>query len=385
MKESIKIVDFGPINEIIIDDIKPLVVLIGESGSGKSTFMKVLAIFRHIHKLKNIRSFLKLSGISKSPFRIRMESYWNNSGFLEYITDKTEVLYTNTSSNGNKYILHFKNRKLSGTAPGDVILSEDLCLNKISYISETRNSIAWWVKRGKTDFNSTLDFYFNEVLEDFVDASEKITNLSMDFLKVNLLVKKLNTGRYFHIQSSQKGKQYDVKLENSSSGMINVAPLLLIAQYFSGEYRFEEGFNKTMFKYLLAGDKLTDFKAITDLRDMGKYVFLLIEEPELSLYPDAQCDLMSELIATCFNNPLNKTGVMLSTHSPYIINYLNLLIKAGEKNKKIRNASLLFRDLAVYNVTDGKFEDLMIQNEKLVNTNLLSDTINHIYEQFNDL
>ena len=41
MIESLEIKDFGPIKHIHVEDIKPMTVLIGESGSGKSTIMKV--------------------------------------------------------------------------------------------------------------------------------------------------------------------------------------------------------------------------------------------------------------------------------------------------------------------------------------------------------
>ncbi len=44
--ESLYIKDFGPIKEIKLDDIKRLTVIIGMSGSGKSTAMKVLALMR---------------------------------------------------------------------------------------------------------------------------------------------------------------------------------------------------------------------------------------------------------------------------------------------------------------------------------------------------
>ena len=46
MKESILIRNFGPISEVVIEDIKPLTIFIGESGSGKSTVVKVIALFR---------------------------------------------------------------------------------------------------------------------------------------------------------------------------------------------------------------------------------------------------------------------------------------------------------------------------------------------------
>ena len=42
MSEYLRIRNFGPIEEIEINNIPSLTILIGESGSGKSTIMKVL-------------------------------------------------------------------------------------------------------------------------------------------------------------------------------------------------------------------------------------------------------------------------------------------------------------------------------------------------------
>jgi AAA15 family ATPase/GTPase len=108
MKESIHIKNLGPIKDIFIDDIKPITVLIGESGSGKSTLMKAIALFRWIYKMHNIRSYLKRSKVSKSPFRFRMDTYFKNCGFEQYLKNSPEITYSVEFSNGRKYVLHFK-------------------------------------------------------------------------------------------------------------------------------------------------------------------------------------------------------------------------------------------------------------------------------------
>ena len=59
MREYLYIKDFGPIKEVELNDIRPFTILIGESGSGKSTIMKVLSLFRWIYKRVNLRSYLK--------------------------------------------------------------------------------------------------------------------------------------------------------------------------------------------------------------------------------------------------------------------------------------------------------------------------------------
>ena len=75
MKESIIIRDLGPIKDIEIGAIRLLTVIIGESASGKSTLMKVIALMRYIYKMLNIRAYLKNANISRSPFRLRFERH----------------------------------------------------------------------------------------------------------------------------------------------------------------------------------------------------------------------------------------------------------------------------------------------------------------------
>jgi len=112
MKESIHIKNLGPIKDIFIDTIKPITVLIGESGSGKSTLMKAIALFRWIYKMQNIRSYLKRSKVSKSPFRFRMDTYFKNCGFEQYLKYNPEIIYTVEFQNQRRYTIKFANNKL---------------------------------------------------------------------------------------------------------------------------------------------------------------------------------------------------------------------------------------------------------------------------------
>ncbi len=74
MKEYITIKGFGPLKNIENLEIKPFTVLIGESASGKSILMKVVAMMRYIYKMSNIRSYLYRSKITKSPFRFSLDT-----------------------------------------------------------------------------------------------------------------------------------------------------------------------------------------------------------------------------------------------------------------------------------------------------------------------
>lgn len=383
MKESIHIKNLGPIKDIFIGDIKPITVLIGESGSGKSTLMKAIALFRWLYKMHNIRSYLKRSKVSKSPFRFRMDTYFKNCGFEEYLKSNPEITYTVEFPENRKYTLRFAKNKLSGTSDKDLVHTTDICYNKLSFVSETRNIIPLWAERGASLTGGFLGFYFHEVYNDFDLASENLKELDIRYLDLKLSVKKTQSSKKFFIQAPDK--EYELTLKNSSSGTQNAIPVTLIAEHFSKHFDFEEAFNRSLLNFLSKTDNLTDFKPVKNLGDIKKKLYIHIEEPELSLYPEAQCELISDLISKCFITNSNSVDLIFSTHSPYIINHLNLLIKAYDTDQLIDGAGIEFSNLAVYQVEDGKINDLIVKNQRIVNTNTLSDTINDIYDKYNKL
>lgn len=380
MIESIHIKNLGPIKDIHIETIKPMTVLIGESGSGKSTLMKTIALFRWIYKMHNIRSYLKHSNISKSPFRFRMETYLKNCGFDQFIKPETEIIYTTKFESANSYVIKFVRNRLLGTGNNELIAKEDIYFNKISFISETRNIIPLWNDKASSIIGGFLGFYFHEVNNDFLLASESLKEINLNYLGLKFVTKKTNSGKKYSIQSITNDS-FEIDFKNSSSGTQTSTPITLISQYFSTKYNIEDAFNISLFKYLSNNDKLTDFKAIKNLGEINKKIFIHIEEPELSLYPDAQCQLISDLVNKCFISNENSIELFLSTHSPYIINHLNLLIKAFDKNIPIDGAKFKYENLALYQIINGKIENLIAKNERLVNTNPLSETINNTYDQ----
>ena len=380
MKESISIKNLGPLKNVFIEEIKPFTVLIGQSGSGKSALMKAIALFRWLYKMQNIRSYLKKSNL-KSPFRYRMETYLKNCGIDEFVKSNTEIVYKTTFASGKTYEIKFSNKKLASSPNID---SSDIFFNKISFISENRNIIPLWADKGASFAGGYLGFYFHEVFKDFELASDAIKEVELNHINLNFSVKKSNSGKKYKIEST-KNEKFEIEFKNSSSGTQSSTPLLLISQYFSQNFDFEAAFNRSVLNYLSSTDNLTMFKAVKNLSEIKKKIFIHIEEPELSLFPDAQCKLMDDLVSNCFIKNQNEVELFISTHSPYIVNYLNLLIKAFDKNKMDDVARYNYDNLAVYQVHDGELFNLMVQNERLVNTNPLSDTINYIYNKYNEL
>ena len=48
-------------------------------------------------------------------------------------------------------------------------------------------------------------------------------------------------------------------------------------------------------------------------------------------------------------------------------------------------AKIEFEKLAVYLVEEGTIQDLVVKNQRIINTNALSDTINDIYDNYSQL
>ena len=144
MKESILIKNMGPLRDVYIDDIRPMTILIGESGSGKSLLMKTLILFRYIYKMLNIRWYLKNSNVNKSRFKLTIGNLLSPE-LKHYFKDnkQLEVEYV-VEINGNKHSVAYRNGSIDRSTTDKTILNEDLIFLKESWISEMRNIIPDW-------------------------------------------------------------------------------------------------------------------------------------------------------------------------------------------------------------------------------------------------
>jgi predicted ATPase len=378
MRESITIRNFGPIKEVEIDDIRPFTVFIGESGSGKSTVMKVIVLFRWIYKMANIRSYLRHANISQSPFTFEFKAYLKNNGIIDYLKKDTEIIY---KKGGN--VITYKNLLDASVATPD----DELSLEKMCFIADKRNLIPDILAAKKND-SVPMGFYLEETFNDFGIASEFIKELNFDYLGVKYLSKKTNSGVKYYVESLEEEEKYIINLEDSSSGTQTVIPLSLIIEYFSKYYNFKDRFNEIIFKYMSKNDNLKDFRADLNIGDIKhRNIHIHIEEPELSLYPESQRSLINFIVNKCFiDKPTDyNMSLMMATHSPYIINHLNLLIMAGEKNNLEENAQLFLNDVDVFEIVDGFLNSLKREEKFIIDTRPLSDPISNIYERYNAL
>ncbi|ETK06742.1 hypothetical protein T230_10545 [Tannerella sp. oral taxon BU063 isolate Cell 1/3] len=390
MKESIHIQNFGPLRDVRIDDIKPLTVLIGDSASGKSTIMKVVALMRYIYKRANIYSYLKNAGVSD-----RSRSFINLIGEMQpMLTDETKINYTVHMPNGGNYTYLFDR---DGRQFDDIGINKaDMVFFKEAFVAETRSMIPTWSLYGARFPGADLGYYFNETFRDFSEATDRIKEQSLDYLDMKMEVKTEPTRKHFLI-SPNDGSREVFELEHTSSGIQASAPLMTIVRYFAREFSFTKPFQRSMLDYLLNEDLLTEFRPEVNLKDLKKYIHLYIEEPELSLDPKTQCLFINDLIREAFYRGDNKRpddgrqlGLMFATHSPYILNHLNVLLKASYYEKARESYPYIKPDeIAVYRLHDGEVHSLMatdnLSEHTVIDTIDLSDTMEDIFNAYDSI
>lgn len=378
MRESLEIKDFGPIRHIYIESIRPMTILIGESGSGKSTVMKVLALSRWLYKMMSIRSYLKYSGVKRTPFRFRIDSLLKTVGLEGYTRDSSEFIYKN-----GDITIALVHGGLEGTS--QYLPKDQLSLEKIAFVADNRNLVADIIEGGVT---VKKQFYLNETYEDYVKAAESIRDFEVDYLGVKLEVIKTQQGLKHRVVSAENGTEFDIKLSEASSGTKNIMPLNLIVEYYSRKFDIIGSMNQAIFSYVTKSDALKDFKAVENIGELSrKRVHLFVEEPELSLFPESQLHLMDFIVdRTLSNGPEGyEMSLMMATHSPYIVNYLNVLLSRDSRGDK---PGLVDGQLSVYRVFEGELQSLMIRTKDgktRVDATDLIETMEVIGEEYSKL
>ncbi len=387
--ESLSIKKFGPVVDVTLSPIKRYNVFIGESGSGKSTIMKVLAMMRWIYKMCCVRTYFKNSGI-QTPFRFRTDTILGENGLKPFLRNESEIVYRN-----GEFEIIIKNGRL--IFPNKNVNEADLTLYKIAYISDKRVMIPD-VAAGNVSLRHNM-FYLDETFLNFQKALDAIPDTEMSYLGVKMNVRKTNAGRRVFISSSNEDNSFsNLPLTSASSGLQSSVALHYIMRYFSNHYDIVNSMNSTIVKFLASGDKLSKFSASSDI---GKFpnrrITVHIEEPELSLFPSNQWGLLKYLIGECQKSDTTPIDLTMATHSPYVLTALNIMMLAKKAFQINPNAFTSLSenypmvdidDVGAWSIVDGKCEWLINDNLGMIDGTYLdatSDLYEDIILQLNDI
>lgn len=378
MEEKLHIRNLGPIADAEINGFGTLNVFIGESGSGKSTIMKAMAMCQWLFKMACIRTYLKNSGINRVPFRISISACLARNGLKSYMRPDTSIEYE-----FGGYRLSYCGGKLRGASA--LVPKEAMRLMKGAYISDKRGVIPN-LYNADISMRQGGPFYLNETFDDFRLAAKSAPEFSLPYLGLRLSVQRAKMGEPILVEPLD-GKGFAVRLDDASSGVRNAAPLHMILDYFSSRYDIVASVNSSVLSFVSHCDSLADFRPASNVGDLGGHrVNIYVEEPELSLYPSQQV-MMMEYIASLLGAPCSghSLSLTLATHSPYILNYLNVLLSRAEGCGRPRIKS---GDLRVYRVGGGSVTPLLgtdaSTGRPVVDAYDLSEPISDMLEEYRE-
>lgn len=400
----IKIKHFGPLATSTNEndgwlEIKKVTVFIGNQGSGKSTIAKLISTCVWIEKVLT-RGDFKKSEFKAPTFRSKYCGYHRISNYFK--KDKTEIYYEGDSYN------------FTYTKEGEFKIEKNTnarnsySLPQIMYVPAERNFISIV---NKPNLIKELPYSLLTFLSEYDKAKSIIKeNFTLPINDVSLEYSKTND------TVSVKGDGYKVKLQEASSGFQSIVPLYLVSNFLSNSVlnqaaqpnkmstdeakRFEEEVSK-----IWSDVNFTDEQrriALSALSSkFNKSAFInIVEEPEQNLFPKSQNLLLQSLLY--FNNALPNNKLIVTTHSPYLINELTMAIKTGmlqtkkeideETKKKIDavyplSSSLLPGDVAVYehNKLEACFS--LLKNYKGIpsDENFLNNELEDSNSRFADL
>ena len=338
----IKIKNFGPIKNGCEAnggwiDIKKVTCFIGNQGSGKSTVAKLISTFTWIEKALvrgdyNKKWFERKNKLKNQYLNYhRLENYFKVNG-----TEKTVIEYE-----GDAFSIVFEN----GSLVINEVQNREYPLPQIMYVPAERNFITYV----KTPKELKLS---SESLKEFLTEFDNAKNEMKGFerLPVN------NVGvEYDRLNDTLnlKGEGYKVKLTEASSGFQSLVPLYLVSSYLANSVKKQSETNKET----MSSEELQRFKkgvediwSNNSLTDEQKRVALsvlsskfnktafinIVEEPEQNLFPTSQWQMLQSLLKCNSMNKGNK--LIVTTHSPYIINYLSIAIQGEYLEREIKKS-----------------------------------------------
>ncbi len=334
---KIRIKNFGPIKEGYQEeggwmDIKKVTVFIGNQGSGKSTVAKVVSTLIWMEKALNRgdieepKSFVDFHNYFKYQ---GIKDYFDLNTIIEFYGDAFNILYN--SEGGKPYILTHKNSSTKYVVP------------KISYVPAERNFLS--VMKNATGVRG-----LPEPLFDFAEEL-KIGQTEIQDKEILLPINDLFY-KYDKDSSSSFiiGKDFRVNLLFASSGFQSLVPLFLVSSTLANRVasgtelnpysinvtqsiRMNEQITKIMLDVELSDSEKIERAKEIQSKYLNKCFINVVEEPEQNLFPTSQWQMLQKLLE--FNNLSEANKLILTTHSPYIINYLSITIEAASLRKKI--------------------------------------------------
>ena len=391
---NLKIRNFGPIKEADIN-VRKYNVFIGHTSSGKSVAAKLLTIFKEFVELDE-------NNINFSAFQNLLIQYNINFDFKR----NTEIKYSDhrgecTVVKGK--VFHISSYRMSLTLSNS---REDL--SKRIHAKNANDAIALiknlYSKESGSDWIKKIEDIILNMRESskpvYIPAERLLITMFSDSI-----FSLLNVGVNIPVCIKRFGSQYEKsRNEYKEANRIATIDVMDIKVSFSNEVDMIYLNDNTKIE---VGQASSGIQSIIPLWFVFNYFisqvysdFLVIEEPELNLFPSAQVKLINTIIKEM---QIKEGKLVLTTHSPYVLSVIDNLILANEVRvnakkgtKKIVESKIKelipsmalidFNDVSSYFFdSNGKVIEVRDEENKLVGGEYIDDASNESSRIFAEL
>jgi predicted ATPase len=421
--EIITIKNAGPIKNIENLEINKVNVFMGPQSSGKSTIAKIISNCVWIEKDIAINQSLNEYNLNGN-YRKKLEDFHRLNG---YFNGNTEIIYES-----DVIKLQFKNNECLIEWVDKYAYRR----NKIAYIPSERNLITLpFIQRVEMPDNNNRSFLFDWL--SICSKYHKESQVKILDLPVAYYYKERNGTGENHIISTDEDNPYDILLENASSGLQSITPLIVTLKYLTEwvydnkeDISFEKqrrkemvswqlmkeltleplfGKNHTDEEYIDSLDKIsistmildpttenliTKWKKINDRLAETFRTQFIIEEPEQNLYPLTQRNLVYYLLQLITGERDHQ--LTLTTHSPYILYALNncmmgYLVNSqlkGEENVEYLANNFLSqkswinpKSVSIWEIKDGELQNIQ-DKDHIISENYFDKIMTELTDEY---
>lgn len=332
---SILLKNIAPLKDTGVVELNSVMLLIGKQSSGKSTFMKVLCFCRWIEKRIMVDGEELLSKYTHyNRFRKELLKFHRLSETA--FSDASKIFY-----DGECVTIELTGRKSNAKINRKKNFAQDRHNAKLCFIPSERNLLSAISNIDKNYKATDPDILFNYILEwgEVRDSYTSATPLKLAFDENVSYYYDDNVGDVLKLQHEQK----TIKTFYASSGLQSALPIMVMVDYINNIVgtngkRSPKDYITAISRYLSADEEgridITNEK-LDSIRKLLTYktAQLYIEEPEQNLFPKSQTELVKNVVRKIKEASQKSdmpSTVMMTTHSPYVLTTLNLLLAASK-------------------------------------------------------
>ncbi|MCV3375025.1 ATP-binding protein [Campylobacter sp. IFREMER_LSEM_CL2151] len=394
--QKVIIKNLGPIQEAEII-LKPFVVIIGKSGSGKSIILRTISLLKWLYKQEQIKSFHEpklFNNIDQKEFM----DYLKESMLDIYINHNTEITLID-----DKPLIEIKGKNI--TLYQEHIKTEQL-IGKIVFINDVRVFLPELFATPKQR-DIKASYHTNDMIANFIESINEVKYFQLKTMENTIFTAENEAG---FTKCYLNHNDLKIPFEQSSSGEKSTSIMEIISNYFAYVYDIK---NKSLEKITIENlisdlkksidtkRKLIENKVIeriklieTLLSEKNKPTLdIFIEEPESNLFPINQMNMAYYLAS--LRNAKNNPNIMFSTHSPYILTALNNILYASIIKAKLRNDEqnniyeiinkgniFNHKDFIAYKLENGKSYSIIDKETMLIDAEYIDTASSEIMDDF---